>query len=321
MLSNSSTYPHILERESTYCLRGICMILIIIDHIWQHAFNDNECLGVLMYAFGFLGTGLFLFLSGYGLYLSLSKHDTISVQYCLSHMLKLLKPFLFGYLVFMIYDLIVGNFDAIYYFKCLFTLTMPTTLSWFYKVITVTYLVTFLVFRLLKTMRNRVITICTLCLIYFIIANIFLMSDWYMSILNFPLGILFAINKDKLSKTSKNVSYCLLIIFLIAFFATRISSHLWFIPNLIFSLFCVYILTTVQLRSTLLHFVGVNSLCFYLYEMHPLYWLDQIDINPWFYSIGVLMITTMLTIVYLLIDKNILSLWNKDTTQTNVTSK
>lgn len=61
-----------LERSRTYNLRGICMLMIMFHHI-------NNKLGHVfsfMNGWGYIATGIFLFLSGFGLFVSLKKRNT-----------------------------------------------------------------------------------------------------------------------------------------------------------------------------------------------------------------------------------------------------
>ena len=61
----------LFQKESTYSLRGLCMILIVLHHIYQYTASRYGVsyplpLVIILQSLGYLSTGVFFLLSGYG---------------------------------------------------------------------------------------------------------------------------------------------------------------------------------------------------------------------------------------------------------------
>ena len=88
---NNNPVMHI---NDTYALRGVCMLMIIIHHIYKVFYSDfGYPMNQIYSMWGDLGTAVFFFLSGYGLYCSLSKQGCVSWAYVKKCFTKLLLPF------------------------------------------------------------------------------------------------------------------------------------------------------------------------------------------------------------------------------------
>lgn len=77
----------IFEKESTYSLRGICMLMIIASHIpyTMNNFTTSIILHYLLFDhWGAFGTALFFLLSGYGMFLSLERTKEINSDYLIN---------------------------------------------------------------------------------------------------------------------------------------------------------------------------------------------------------------------------------------------
>lgn len=93
----------LLDKNYTYALRGLAMLLIIFHHVYCHTTLCHDYIPhffcrVLGFG-GFLGTGIFFLLSGYGIYFSLKKNDIVSFAWLYKNLLKLLKPFIFALII------------------------------------------------------------------------------------------------------------------------------------------------------------------------------------------------------------------------------
>lgn len=86
--------PHrLFEREDTYSLKGICLLMIIIHHIYKIWVSDyNYEVNQIINYWGDLGSGVFFLLSGYGLFCSLSNTKDFA-KYALKCLKKLFAPY------------------------------------------------------------------------------------------------------------------------------------------------------------------------------------------------------------------------------------
>mgnify|MGYP001308165611 CR=1 FL=1 len=187
----------------------------------------------------------------------------------------------------------------------LFTLTIPQTTTWFFKVIVAIYIVSFFVFRWIRSAKNRIITLSFLCLAYYIIAAIYLPKYWYSSVLCFPTGMIIAYNKEKLNNESLVSATALVAAIIFCVFILFMSKIEWLliIISLSFSLVCVYIFRYVNINCSFLRYIGKQSLQFYLFQLIPLELF--LGINESYYILSILFITPLLVFLYdLLIEKN-----------------
>ena len=272
-ISAQNTYS-LLNIQSTNQLRGICMIMIILHHAYLDVIKLNEYyfdkLPQCLLEFGYWGTGIFFFLSGYGMFFSLIKH-TISPQqhYYLKKIKKLFIPFLACWIIYLFIDLILNNSTPT--FKTIIdfiSLAKPYSEAWFYKVIVAAYIILFISFRFIHSNSLKLFTILFFCLIYIIWAkNIGLGSYWYNSILNLPLGLFFAYKINWIRSFNPII---ILFISILGFYISNGLSPIF--TSIFFTLIAVYLTIYITKKSKILLFIGQNSLLFYLFQTPiPLY--------------------------------------------------
>lgn len=91
---------NVFEKDDTYNLRGLCMIAIIIHHLYQflayqYGFDFGVVGNIFLQALGYLATSVFFLVSGFGLYYSICKQKKITAKYIFLHYYKLILPFIF----------------------------------------------------------------------------------------------------------------------------------------------------------------------------------------------------------------------------------
>ena len=262
-----------LDRDSTYCLRGIAMLMIIISHSANGYPTDDalfsypQCLNQLHVVYwGGMGVAIFLFLSGYGMFLSLSRKSEIDTPYIVSKFRRLIEPFLLYWvveiIVLVIYDPQALTFDLLKEI-CKFSIH-PHTENWFFKVIVAAYIVIILLFKMRLSARNRVLLLFALSLAYLIYMKSNSQGEWwYNTILLFPIGALVAWSKDYFERLSplRAGSVCLLLLAsVLVYRANMILFHIAFV------FICIYAIRWVNIRNRILYFIGYNSFVFYFME-------------------------------------------------------
>lgn len=299
----------LLNKQDSYALRGICMLLIILHHTyfkWINYDGFNHWIGyVFLGPIGYLSTGLFFFLSGYGLYNSMIYNMPLSNAYLFFKIRKMLFVYIYAFTSFVLLALIFNNKLLSYQMLLdFFTLTMPFTVTWFFKVIIGLYVISFCVFKFLRDQKQKVYSILGLVLIYICVARKYLPSYWYDSVLNFPVGMLFAFYINKINKISSkrviiNALFCSIIC--ICFFRKDLFLV---ISSLLFTILAIYVIRFVNIESSILGYVGVNSLCFYLFQSIFLKHCELIYFNMYSYTLSVFILTFIWTVLYVRFTKD-----------------
>lgn len=250
------------------------MLMIIISHTYNGYPTDDsayyfpQLLNYLhMELWGAMGVGVFLFLSGYGLFLSLSKRqDNIDRTYIISKIKRLFLPLLV-YWVVEVLTLLIFNRQEIsaHIFKEILTFSMhPDIENWFFKVILGAYIIIICLFKTKMNHGARIVTLFAVSLLYMIVMYLLGFGAWwYNTILCFPLGTVVAYRK-KFFERLRPAPVCLVSIVLIL--ALYI---IWFndiIFNIAFVFLCTYLIRLVNVNNRLLRFIGINSFLFYFIE-------------------------------------------------------
>ena len=261
-----------MDREATYCLRGVCILIIVMGHAsssatdplmqtaaWQ-TFTD----ATRYWEWGTWGTGVFFLLSGYGMTLSLDRLGRTTWTYAGRKLWKLLEAYLLLWVVYMACivllrrDLLTPSL-----LTDLLSLGMPQGVdAWFFKVILAAYVLMLLLWAVPMNTRWRVVTMGVLAVAYYAVMRQAGAGPWWFNtILCQPLGMWMALRRDWLSRrpwwTLAAAAVCL---------AGSLLTSAALFPPLTASLVAVLAVWLLPLHNRLLHFVGTGSLYFYLLE-------------------------------------------------------
>ena len=305
-MRKSITLPHWLfrwlkpsiefcDRKSTYEAKGLCMLLIIFHHIYvKLAFDMGLSIpyaGLVLGPGGYLGTGLFFFLSGYGLYHSLSRQKHLNFSYLYTRIIKMLCVYVvaFGICVSLKWGILEKSslIDFL-------TLTIPGTTTWFFKVILALYIITFYMFKINISKELKVIMISIISLLYYSIALKYLPDFWYTSILCFPAGMFVALKKKWFS-TYIQILICFIFV---VFFRYVQSMEMRFVTAITFCFAVLFVMRYVTSNSKILNYIGTNSLCFYLFQLVLLRPLMVFQSHPLLYVGMVIFMVSLLSFIY-----------------------
>lgn len=214
--TKKSSENDILEKETTDALKGIAMLMIVLHHMATNLIGTIQLIGWEYYALAFmcrvgnLGTAIFIFLSGYGNYISYCKMNKRkrrsnlrkeSIQWVCSRILRILIEFIIAYIIVVgIYIIckipmnIVNIQEGI---RGLITITFPNTSTWFLKMLLLLYFLFGLSFGHFKddSRACMAMTVVILCIITFMCGMHF-ESYWWDTLLCFPMGVFVAIKKE-----------------------------------------------------------------------------------------------------------------------------
>ena len=291
----------ILDPQDTYTLRGICMIMIMVHHLMKYHIGTSYTMH-----WGDIGIGAFFFISGFGLYSSMSR-KYVDMQYFWQNIKKMLIPFFVCWIICLIACIIFfRDYFAIGIggiLRDLFTLTYPMAWPgiWFIKVILVEYVITILSYMLFKNKLLRLLipTLCTS--IYFIIAwKVLRWSPYlYCTTLCFVLGLWLSAYKPNFQLNS--ITKFIGVIVFLALYMIFKKGYLDFpgpplaMYAICFSLFAVFAVSLIDIVNPFLHYIGKKSLLFYLIHIpfldYTMNIIQRDNFNPW-YAFGVMFIMT-----------------------------
>lgn len=219
-------------RDTTASLRGLAMFGIMIHHMHTRMGGHSPVLSPS----GYLGVGLFFFISGYGNMLSLNRRQDIRVKWLIDKLVKLYIPFFVAYWIFfgmleIFYSDLVPTPKELLF--DLVTLSLPNKDTWFVKIILLCFLIHWLAKKLTSdiTKQNAIITIAIL--VYTVTAmKMHVNSQWYSSVLCYPLGCIVAMPTlfKKLLELLEKYKIVSMVVFAIAMVMSLMISHrMWII--------------------------------------------------------------------------------------------
>jgi len=296
----------LLEKNDSYALRGVCMIMIIVHHTYLSAIDmpgchtDSWLAGVgTGWLWGYGGTGVFLFLSGFGMFFSLRRNRLSGRAYIRSKFIRLFIPYLWLWAVSLIIYIL---YDSSQLTPRLLTSFLsldipPANEAWFYKVIIGLYALSIVIFKVFRNPRACVLAVSSVCVAYYCLANYVLGMNpwWFITVLNFPSGMLTALFYDKL-RHIQPVYVILpgtLLFALLQYFHPNPT-----ISSLLFSTVMINAVRYVNISNRILGYIGTNSLLFYFLEEPAIDYL-AIPAAFSFYSYSIAAVLATMLLVFL----------------------
>lgn len=297
MYTTNTKLRPFLNRSYTSFLRGVCMLMIVFSHT-ANEFKDtlaNYNIDSLLLC-GQFATGLFLFLSGYGLTLSI-KRNKIDHNYISKHFRRLFYPYFIFWLFYIIVGLLHGGFrnDNDLLLEFLF-LKMPNTDTWFFRTILVIYVLYFSLAKISKP--NASIYMAIVIVIYTIILICYeVPSWWWNTICCFPVGILFA-NTPKLCTQIPIAGLFILGILFVILYKYPPTVYIGAISTpIIFCLCCAYLSPKIIMPENIpvISYIGTNSLYMYFMETIPIDYFAANKTGFTMFVFGGILVTIALT--------------------------
>lgn len=282
------------------------MIMIIVHHTYLSAIDMPGCHTDSWLAdagtgwlWGYGGTGVFLFLSGFGMFFSLRRNRLSGRAYIRSKFIRLFIPYLWlwavSLIIYMLYDSSLLTPRLLTSFLSLDI--PPANEAWFYKVIIGLYVLSIVIFKAFSNPRTCVLAVASVCVAYYCLANYVLGMDpwWFITVLNFPSGMLTALFYDRL-RHIQPVYVILpgtLLFALLQYFHPNPT-----ISSLLFSAVMINAVRYVNISNRILGYIGTNSLLFYFLEEPAIDYLARPAAFS-FYSYSAAAVLTTLLLVFL----------------------
>lgn len=267
---------NIPTRQDTNFLKGVAALMVVFAHYttWMEAGIGLPVILIPYKSLGPLGVAIFMFLSGYGLYMS-SKWDKLK----LSFILKRLKNVYLPYIVIRVLTLAVGGYDFSVGEGIRYIIGFSIKPAWFIVVILLLYIGYFMV-SWMKSGKLLFLYLYTI-----IISTVFLYtmgidhSNWFANNISFPIGVTFAVYHDKIIEQIKR-NYTLYLIITIISFLVCSALYLLFKSDYIFwaksisgvllSICCILFLMKFSFESRPM--IEIGRLSLYVYLIHsPLF--------------------------------------------------
>lgn len=282
---NSKTFTNktynfeFLSKSTTNCIKGLCILVVILSHISQRMQNPSPIKPFMFSAY--LAVSMFFFLSGYGLMFSTLNKSNYLLNFFSKRLSKVYLPFVVvNALTLIIFHL---SFNAKYSINKIIVYLLGIKLIdstlWFVKSIILFYIIFYLAFKFFtKDIAPRLLVLY--CFIYFIVCyKIGLGPSWFNTIFCFPLGVYVALYynnfinfiQQNYTKTVILNVFCFIVPFLLPHL---LKLHDQIIFDTISSVFFVFLVLTflfkVKISSKPLYFIGGISYEMYIIHMKVL---------------------------------------------------
>ena len=205
------TKRQLFDRNDTYSLRGICMLLIIIHHLYlkyEGMYSIPGVIAIIMTTLGVLGTGVFFLLSGYGMVKSLEKNIPISWGYGFKHIGKLIDPIMFIFAILTIDYVIKNGWNTCVITRSILTMSLYGRLTfWFIDIILVLYVAMLVLSGISKDVKATVRIMSAMVLLWIILSSLVLSLPeyWFASVLCFSVGTIIAYKDEQIIQSLETI--------------------------------------------------------------------------------------------------------------------
>ena len=279
-----------LLKDKTNSIKGIFILLIIISHSmsymnnYEYNYNSfGNSLFFLCRRIGQLVVVMFLFYSGYGIGESYKKKGMSYVKSIPKHrVLGTLLNFDIAVSAFIILNLLLGL--SLTTQRCFLSLTGWEDVgnsNWYIFVILSCYLATYIVLIFpIKRPLLQSSAMFALCFVCLIILSSYKQEYWYDTILCYPFGFLYSLQKEPIESFLKKY-YWLIIVFLLTLFfilclfredalCLRFNAI-----SILFAIIVVMITMKVSVDNNCLRWFGKNLFPVYIYMRLPMMFIEH----------------------------------------------
>lgn len=272
-----------LSKDYTATIKGIFIILVFISHsrsYFDYSMVYDQATIHFMNLIGQLMVTLFLFYSGYGVFLSIQKKKEKYVNKMpKDRILKTFLDFAIALILFVLLGWYLGKSFTIS--KLLLALTGLISIgnsNWYMFVIFTLYILTYFVFKLCKEKHLLGLILMTiLSLIYVFVIRLYLPDRFCNTYLCYSLGMWYAYYKSKIDLLFKQYPityYGIMIGLLIAFsFIYPLRYDRIMNYNLLSMIFCIIVVLLsmkVSFQSKILIYFGNMLFWIYILQRIPM---------------------------------------------------
>ncbi len=291
-----------------YVLRGIAMLMIIFAHCLNEytMYNSVSSKIIMLPSWGEIGSGVFFFMSGYGLFSSMSKQSVLRYKYLYVHIVKLIVTFITAFLFALLVVSTSKSYDMTNSLEIgnILFLNMPDgTDMWFLKTILLFYILTFLCVKYAKSQIQSFVLICLAIILY--IGVLYVAGTpgyWYFSNLCFATGV-FAnfCNGKRIRKEIKMSFVAIFVLFYISTILDIRKTPTQIVGYVVCCICFVLLLLKSNTERKIYSFwvyIGKNSLFYYLFSIPVILCITGYDLHWAAYCISVFILTSLVVVLY-----------------------
>ncbi len=248
------------------------MLGIILHHI-HNRFGLNS---PILSGVGYLTTGMFFFISGYGNMISMNKRESVDFKWLLNKFLKIYIPFFVCYCLYYVvlvwlYPVMVPSVTEV--LKDICTISLPNQVSWFPKIIVFCFAIHWICKKISKNavMQTGLISVILVCYVA-VMWKLGYPSYWYNSVFCYACGAFIALVGKRLSThvvtlTRRillfGISLCVFgVLYLVSFRMSNIS----ILCSSAFSMVCYLYTFLFNTKTKGFSWIGNNSFEFYVFH-------------------------------------------------------
>lgn len=289
-----------MSPQKTGSVKGLFVIIVFFSHIRQYCSPVLDSMNKPYYDFlnwfGQLMVVMFLFYSGYGVYLAIQKKDRYIKTIPAKRIFKVWYHFALAIVLYLLLGIAMGKiYTPQRFFESLIGKSDLGNSSWFIMTILLLYLATFIGFIFIGREHMLAGTVVTTALTVLVVIWLMKLKGdsywWYDTALCYPLGMWYAMAKPKLDQALMHdfgkwfsASAITLIVFYILKFSlpnlTR-SRHLFFFTALAFAMLIALISMRISVDNAVLRWFGKHIMGIYILQRIPMIYFQSIGLNQY----------------------------------------
>lgn len=298
--------------EDTKSIKGIFVLLVFVSHFVQYI----ELSGVLDQAYlgfrNFLGqlvVTMFLFYSGYGIVESIKKKgQTYVADIPRKRILRVLFDFDMAIILFLIVRYLMGYSYKVKTILLSFVAWSSVGNSnWYIFVILITYLISYIAFKIFKDDHFKaILAVSLLSIIYILIIRNYKPAYAYNTLLSYGAGMWYSYYRDKIEDfliVENNYLIAVLLVvalFLISYLFTN-SLLNYQIKSILFALLITMISMKLRVKNWILNWFGNHVFSIYILQRIPMMVFKDIGIisnHVFLYLILCLGLTIVIALIF-----------------------
>lgn len=279
--------PAYMDRDSTESAKGILAVLIMLAHMrFYITLSDSPVDTLYTSIILFVGqsmVSLFFFYSGYGILTSYSKKKNYLDSFINNRVFRILVHFDLAVILYWIMSFIIDGKPVSFNNLALAFLGLKSlgNSCWYAFVIILTYLFAYFALRICRGKRWVATAIVTGLIILFAVYAKYSKFEphWYDTALCFPLGMVYAMLKDKIDAfmMKRNFIYYPIAVISVAlyvsssiYYRTSFDIHLAVFKNLMAVIAWCFVTMKISFNNKILRWLGAHSFSIYMAHRIPM---------------------------------------------------
>ncbi len=313
----SGFHEDYMGTSQTIAMKGIFAVVILFSHMRTYIALDGNTYDVLfnsiLNAIGQLMVAIFLFYSGYGVFCAYKNKDGYEETFLKKRILKTLLHFDLAVFLYLLLNIwLQTDYELSNYILCWTGWKAIGNSKWFIFDIIALYLVTYVVFQIIKKIKpctQRLKEIKTVFLIFVgtgvLILVLFLAkrnegSWWYDTLLCYPVGMMYALYKEKIDLIMKKwIGWGSAVLFCGCVFVSTYFAGSFVAFNICacaFVFLIVLMTMKIKLANPILLWLGRRSFSIYILQRLPMLIMTYLGINEHRYVFAILSIVLALAL-------------------------